>query len=295
MEPPAAAPAGASPGPQGRLNGDPRDAHNKIILKEDDMQSRESTHNTRQRRAVVLVRRATTRRGHDHLRITVVVLALSFGLAALSPLGAQVERLRVLAATGSAEEVRVAIAKGADFNDCDGSGHTALMAAASTNHDPEVVAVLLRSGANVDAADVNGETALMYAAEYAGSTQVVEALLKAGAKLETRDRLGRTALIYAARSNSSLPVVTALLKAGANINAYDTFGLSPLMYAAWIGPNPAVVIALLSAGADAGAQSSPGRTLLQLAEDNPAFARDADALRRLQDAVPAVGMTTGQR
>ena len=73
------------------------------------------------------------------------VLVLAAGLVLLAPLSAQRVRLHVLAATGTAEEVQAALQGGADFNDHDWTGVTALMAAASTNRDPAVVTLLVRS------------------------------------------------------------------------------------------------------------------------------------------------------
>ena len=215
-------------------------------------------------------------------------LVLILGCVLLAPLAAQPARLHVLAATGTAEEIRTALEAGADFNDHDYSGVTALMAAASTNRDPGVVLVLLRHGAVVDARDRNGETALMLAAARNSDAAVASALLKAGAALENRDLLGRTALIHAAMSNPSLEVVAALLKAGANVNARDSKGLSPLLYAAWVGRNPDIAVALLDAGADATARGATGRILVEYAEDNPAFRGEARVLRQLEEAMRGV-------
>jgi ankyrin repeat protein len=206
-------------------------------------------------------------------------------LLLVSPLAAQELRLHVLAATGTAEEIQAALLKGADFNDRDYAGVTALMAAAGYNHNENVVPVLLRYGAVVDARDGNGETALMFAAERNGDPAVIDALLTGGAGLEIRDKLGLTPLMYAAKCNPSLDVVIALLKAGANVNARDSYGMSPLLYAAWVGQNPAIASALLSAGADAKVRSIAGRTLLEYAEDNAVLVKDTEVLHQLQDAM----------
>ena len=127
---------------------------------------------------------------------------LLLGLLLASPLVAQDLHLRVLAATGTAEEVKKALQKGGDFNDHDGTGVTALMAAAGNNHDADVILVLLQFGAAVDTRDTNGETALMFAVERNADPVVIAALLSRGAGIETRDKLGRTPLIYATKSNA---------------------------------------------------------------------------------------------
>ena len=207
------------------------------------------------------------------------------GLVLLSPLAAQQIHLRTLAATGTTEQIRAALEAGADFNDHDYTGVTALMAAAATNRDPGVVLVLIRYGAVVDARDRNGETALMLAAERNGDASVVAELLKGGAALENRDLFGRTPLMHAAMDNPSVPVTDALLKAGARVNARDSYGLSALLYAVWVGQNAEVALTLLGAGADATARTNSGRTLMDLARDNPRVRGDAALLRQLQEAV----------
>jgi ankyrin repeat protein len=214
-----------------------------------------------------------------------LLLIFMLGLFLTSPLVAQDLHLRVLAATGAAQEVKDALQKGADFNDHDVTGMTALMAAAGNNHDADVVLVLLQFGAVVDTCDINGETALMYAAEHNADPAVITALLSGGAGLETRDKFGRTPLTYAAKFNTSIEVLRTLLKAGASVSARDAYGMTPLLYSAWVGQNPDFSLELLSAGADPTAQNLAGRTLLEYAEDNPVLRNDMPILQQLREAV----------
>lgn len=157
--------------------------------------------------------------------------ALVIGVAALAPVSAQQERLRVVAATGTMSDVQKALRAGVNVNERNSNGVTALMTAASTNRNPAVVTLLIRHGATVDAHDRNGQTALMLAAESNDQPAVVLALLAAGAQLEDRDALGRTALISAALSNASVDVVKALLKAGARVDVRDELDMSARDYA----------------------------------------------------------------
>ncbi len=63
---------------------------------------------------------------------------------------------------GTADEVRRALASGANVNARDKDGVTALMCAARGNANPDVVKVLLEGGANVHARDnILDMTALM--------------------------------------------------------------------------------------------------------------------------------------
>ena len=62
-------------------------------------------------------------------------------------------------------------------------------------NDAPMARLLLSLGADVNQVDQGGETALMHAAQTDfGDTAVVEALLAAGAKRDAVDRDGRTAL-----------------------------------------------------------------------------------------------------
>jgi ankyrin repeat protein len=111
-----------------------------------------------------------------------LVVLLSSLLA--SPLLAQENRMHVLAATGTAQEIQTALQNGANFNDCDWAGVTALMAAAGNNRNQDVIPILIKFGAAVDARDRNGETALMFASARNGDPSVITALLQGGADIE---------------------------------------------------------------------------------------------------------------
>jgi ankyrin repeat protein len=185
------------------------------------------------------------------MRTARVLLVLAWGAILLAPTFSESVRLRILAATGTMDEIRAALKNSGEITKRDSNGVSALMLAAARNHDPAVISLLISAGADINARTVTGETALIYAAEYNPNPDAVQALLKAGASLEDRDGLGRT----------------------------------PLMAAAWGNSNPAVVAALLKAGANAKEKSYDGKTALDYAENNSAFPTDGDACRALQDAM----------
>lgn len=89
--------------------------------------------------------------------------------------------------------IELLIAKGAEVNQQDDQGHTALMYAAR-NGDTQAINSLLRNGARINLADKDGETALMKAAASSCNEETVRALLSAGADLKARDHKGRNAL-----------------------------------------------------------------------------------------------------
>ncbi len=77
------------------------------------------------------------------------------------------------------ELVRLFLSRGADVNEVDGVGYTALLLAASIDFgDTEILDVLLASGARIDARNRSGETALDLARKY-GHTRFVARLTKA--------------------------------------------------------------------------------------------------------------------
>ena len=217
--------------------------------------------------------------------IAVAVLFISLAAFSTLHLAAQPPRLRTLAATGTPEEIQTAIKDGANVNENDGAGVTALMAAAGSNQDASVIPVLLRLGADINARSRSGETAMIYAAEYNQSPETIAVLLKSGASIDDTDLMGRTVLIHAARCNPNPDIIPALLKAGASLNRYDTNGMTPLMYAAWENPNPSAVVAvLLKAGADGRIRSFEGMTAFDYAMENPVIQRDAQVMSALQAA-----------
>jgi ankyrin repeat protein len=94
---------------------------------------------------------------------------------------------------GDADMVEFLISKGADPNEVDGDGISALGWAAINNHGG-VARALLARGAKVNHRDKHGMTPLLYAAsiDY-GDTAVIETLIAAGADRRVRNKRGLTA------------------------------------------------------------------------------------------------------
>jgi ankyrin repeat protein len=107
----------------------------------------------------------------------------------------------------------------------------------------DVVAELLGAGAQVDQKNKRGESALMRAASQ-GQTEAVRALimcrvkLKLGADPNVQDQDGQTALMEAAGRGKS-DVVAELLGAGAQVDQKNKRGESALMRAASQGQTEA--------------------------------------------------------
>ena len=105
----------------------------------------------------------------------------------------------------------------------DGHGVTCLHLASAYGHK-DCCRVLLDCGADVEEKDSDGRTALMYATTF----EVVKLLLSRGANVNTRDKLAQTALHYCASAGQDKRCVGELVSAGESVNAVDIYGRTPL-------------------------------------------------------------------
>ena len=120
--------------------------------------------------------------------------------------------------------------RGADIEQADGKGNTALSLAVAAGNR-EMVELLLARGArvNVRMPDSKITTPLMRAADQ-GYKAIVETLLDHGAEIHTLSGQGLSALHLAARGNKR-EVVETLLAHGASVNLKDSSGVTPLGHA----------------------------------------------------------------
>ncbi|EAY03462.1 ankyrin repeat protein, putative [Trichomonas vaginalis G3] len=84
------------------------------------------------------------------------------------------------------------ISHGANINEKDGNGNTALRIAAC-NNSKETAEILISHGANINEKYRNGETALHIAATY-NYEEMAELLISHGANINEKDKYGKTAL-----------------------------------------------------------------------------------------------------
>jgi len=157
-------------------------------------------------------------------------------------------RFTDLCAYGTPLEIDAAIKAGADVNDKNGLGYTALMVAARHNDDHEVFNALIKAGADVNAKESFNNTALLFAATEKNA-EVVNVLINAGADVSARNNNGHTVLMVAISLNKNPDVTFALINAGADVNAKDFSGMTALMMAISLNKGPEVLNALIKAGA----------------------------------------------
>jgi hypothetical protein len=103
-----------------------------------------------------------------------------------------------------------------------------VLAAVEGSHD-EVNQMLENGGAEVDDVDTEGRTALWHAAAN-GHAAVVSVLLDQGSSVDRRDYQGRAALLEAA-ARGHARVVSQLLEGSADCRAIDNSGLTPVIVA----------------------------------------------------------------
>ncbi len=151
---------------------------------------------------------------------------------------------------GDVAAVQALLAEGADVNEPQGDGMTALHWAAY-NRDAPLARILLEAGADVgNGTRIGGYTPLHLGAQV-GAGEVVEMLLGAGADPSARtEGAGAVAPLHFAAASGSVRAVVALAAAGAGVDAAEhAWGQTPLIFAASKGRTGAVR-ALLAAGAD---------------------------------------------
>jgi ankyrin repeat protein len=204
--------------------------------------------------------------------------------------------------TTSPINVELFIKAGADasVNAKDARGWTALMYAVPRAYASTDAKALIAAGANVNDANEDGQTALMLAAQ-TGSIEIIKTLLDAGAvaSINTKDKQGRIALTYVKPKythDSVSEVVKALIAAGANINAADEGGQTPLMLTAldmaWHSEE--LIKLLLEAGASINAKDKQGKTALMVAIGNESMNVDKVKLLLASGADVSIKDTQGQ-
>ncbi|XP_078258053.1 uncharacterized protein LOC144595010 [Rhinoraja longicauda] len=175
--------------------------------------------------------------------------------------------LTLAARLGHARLLQRLLDRGADPNQADGRGWTALRWAAWGGHSAAVGALLAAGGTDVDVVDAEGRSALR-AAAWAGNRDIALALLRRGADVNRADRQGRTALLAAAYMGHA-GTARLLLRLGARVDHRDRDGLSALALAAHCVPAARgaarLVALLLEHGAPAAQRDHRGLSPLLLA------------------------------
>jgi tRNA(Arg) A34 adenosine deaminase TadA len=207
--------------------------------------------------------------------------------AALQDAGAPVRSgapLVEAAGRGDLAQVQALLRAGAQIEQRDAEGRTAIVAATDGNH-LEVVRALIARGADVNAQDQRRDSAFLLAGAR-GYTEIVRATLAAGADLKSTNRYGGTALIPACHYGH-VETVRLLLGTAIDVNHVNNLGWTALLEAVILGDGgPAhleIVRLLVARKADVSRPDRDGVTPL------------AHARRRGQRAVADVLLQAGAR
>jgi ankyrin repeat protein len=144
----------------------------------------------------------------------ILLVSVLVGLSLLT--GSAVgEVLKDAAFRGDINAVKDLLSKGADVNEKDFLGETALMTAASKGHTG-VAKLLIEKGANVNEKGKFGDTALMFAA-LNGHTEIAKLLVEKGANVNEKTGNGHTALMSAA-IGGHIKIAKLLIEKGADVD-----------------------------------------------------------------------------
>ncbi|POR35407.1 Ankyrin repeat domain containing protein [Tolypocladium paradoxum] len=148
----------------------------------------------------------------------------------------------------------------------DASGWTPLMISASVPDSEPVLRVLLQRGADINEKNGSGQTALHFVASKK-NMDIARLLLgtKPPASTRVRDRRGQYP-IHRAAAVGSAPMINLLLKNRSPLNPTDNEGYTPLHHAVAEGHADAAV-ALLREGADFTIKNNDDESALDLAPD----------------------------
>jgi cytohesin len=181
-----------------------------------------------------------------------------FGSAGLAQSNLPLDRA---ARAGDLGEVKRLISEGANPNETNKWGYTALTGACSLGADTkahtDIVRYLITHGADVNKRVMDGTTALNEAAFW-GHRETVLVLLNAKADVNQTKDNGYTPLISAA-SEGHLAIVKLLVEAGADLNRQNTGGHTALHMAS-ARDHREIVAALLAAGARKDLKNVRGET-----------------------------------
>jgi len=187
-------------------------------------------------------------------RLTAVGMAFAAALMLSASNPASDSPLADAVMRGDSAGLRVLLKQGADVNEVQGDGMTALHWAASRGN---LVAthMLVSAGARVDAVTRNANYTPLHLAAQNGRAETVKALLAAGANVNATTSSGGASALHFAASSGDAATVDALIDKGASVNARESaYSQTPLMWAA-AANRVSSIAALIKRGADIEAET----------------------------------------
>ncbi|WP_396221146.1 ankyrin repeat domain-containing protein [Gemmatimonas sp.] len=183
-------------------------------------------------------------------------VGLAFGAALLLSAGSPASDSPLADAVmrGDSAGLRVLLKQGADVNEVQGDGMTALHWAASRGN-LAATRMLVSAGARLDPVTRNGNYTPLHLAAQNGRAETVKALLAAGANVKATTSSGGASALHFAASSGDAATIDALVDKGASVNVREAaFSQTPLMWAA-AANRVAAITALIKRGADIEAET----------------------------------------
>jgi ankyrin repeat protein len=178
---------------------------------------------------------------------------------------------------GNTAVVRQLLRSGADVNEAQGDGMTALHWAAERG-DAELAEMLIFAGANVEAGTRIGGYTPLHLAARSGHAGVVKTLLAANANADASTLNSGVTPLHLAAASDSPEAVTLLLEAGSEPDTLEkSWGQTPLIFAASANRVENIRL-LLAAGADPSLTARSVDVVAQEKADKAAYKRIVQVL-----------------
>ena len=187
-------------------------------------------------------------------RLTAVGMAFGAALMLSAGSPASDSPLADAVMRGDSAGLRVLLKQGADVNEVQGDGMTALHWAASRGN-LAATRMLVSAGARLDPVTRNGNYTPLHLAAQNGRAEAVKALLAAGANVNATTSSGGASALHFAASSGDAATIDALVDKGASVNVRESaFSQTPLMWAA-AANRVSAITALIKRGADVEAET----------------------------------------
>jgi ankyrin repeat protein len=187
-------------------------------------------------------------------RLTAVGMAFGAALMLSAGSPASDSPLADAVMRGDSAGLRVLLKQGADVNEVQGDGMTALHWAASRGN-LAATRMLVSAGARLDPVTRNGNYTPLHLAAQNGRAEAVRALLAAGANVNATTSSGGASALHFAASSGDAATIDALVDKGASVNVRESaFSQTPLMWAA-AANRVSAITALIKRGADVEAET----------------------------------------
>jgi|GEM_PF-3435258 len=171
-------------------------------------------------------------------------------------------------------QIRLFIRAGANVNDRDKSGKTALHTSAGMGNR-ECSEALINGGADIQGKCLNNQTPLHEAAK-SGMNDIITLLASHGADLNAVDKAGFTPLAWSV-TNGCATASNLLIALGADINIPNAMKVLPIQLAV-MSSQYEIIQVLAAKGADINCRNASGKTLIGIATER----RDKEMIRILR-------------